>query len=785
MGSKKAIARASKKSATKKSTKKPVSSKSLKGRALVEKGRKFEDEVAILYRLLGAQVVQNIEIHQKKVDILATFRIPGSSREHSVIVECKDEKRAVDANQRIMAFKGLLVVARESGIADSAEIVTRSPWSDQAKGFAKTSGVELFTYTEKISQLIDLTSYLKGLINKFEKGDPGRPSDPPLGSYYVDLSAQRGASDKAERVPVIDTYIHQWLKDEDSNQQLAIFGDYGSGKSTLCQKLAHDLALSYLNEPSSSRIPILLNLRDFIGKLDLEAYITSFLDRECKVINPRIELFRAMNEAGIFLMIFDGFDEMAVKVDADTLESNLIEIEKLAASKNSKSLLTSRPEYFVSAREESEALTPRVNPFLNRVAEYEPLKILPWNEDQIELFLQRRVPLVKGANQTWTYYRDQIKRIGSLSDLSQRPVLLDMIVKTLPRLIASGETINLPNLYKSYLIVEMKRQKVQKKRSFLLSDDQRLELLQELAVGIYSNTPQSITFTDAQKLVEREITPPKHELEAHTRDFLTNSFLIRRNDEYRLSHKSILEFLVAMRLNKEIESDHPEMFGQLILDIQVFRFLKEFEPDPMTLLSWIKMTRDAGHIGGPRLSINAAKLLRDISDSFFAGRDLSGTNLSGVYFGFADLRDSNLNNALLNGADLTSAKFYKKDIALAKLDSTEVSYYLLKTKETQNYDVHEFMDFAKPRIQFLYKGLMERSVGYRFKSSFREDLLWEVEITVKDILDLEEIRKQLSDALDTKVAVFFDECEQLAQEADSRKKNSKQEATDKSSRKRK
>jgi hypothetical protein len=89
-----------------------------------------------------------------------------------VIVECNDEKRSVAANQRIMAFKGLLDLARNTGVADSAEIVTRVPWSDQAKGFAKTSGVELFTYTEKISQLIDLTPYMKGLVNKFDKRDP-------------------------------------------------------------------------------------------------------------------------------------------------------------------------------------------------------------------------------------------------------------------------------------------------------------------------------------------------------------------------------------------------------------------------------------------------------------------------------------------------------------------------------------------------------------------------------------------------------------------------------------
>src|SRR5436190_5195963 len=87
------------KASKKKSNKKSIAKTSM-GPKASEKGRNFEDQVAALYRLLGARVTQNIEIHQKKVDILATFRIPGSSREHSVIVECKDEVRSVAANQR-------------------------------------------------------------------------------------------------------------------------------------------------------------------------------------------------------------------------------------------------------------------------------------------------------------------------------------------------------------------------------------------------------------------------------------------------------------------------------------------------------------------------------------------------------------------------------------------------------------------------------------------------------------------------------------------------------------
>ena len=102
--------------------------------------------------------------------------------------------------------------------------------------------------------------------------------------------------------------------------------------------------------------------------------------------------------------------------------------------------------------------------------EYESLKIVPWDDKQVNSFLEKRVPLIKEAKQPWTYYRNQIQKIAGLSDLSRRPVLLDMIVKTLPQLISSGKRINRPNLYETYLKGEIKRQKILKQRTLLLSD---------------------------------------------------------------------------------------------------------------------------------------------------------------------------------------------------------------------------------------------------------------------------------------------------------------------------
>lgn len=676
----------------KKFTKKSASTRASKGKEAVQKGVKFEDTVAGIYRLLGAKVIQNIEICQKKVDILATFRIPGSPIGHRVIVECKDEKKAVAQNQRVMQFKGLLEIARKLGDADSAEIVTRVPWSDRAKGFARESGIALLTYAEKMAQLIDFTPYLKDMVDRFDKGDPRRPNEPPLGAYYVNLSAERITKKGTERISVIDNYINQWIERDNTKQHLAILGEYGTGKTSLCQKMAHDLAASYLKAPGSTRIPIFLNLREFTKTFKIESLITSFLDEECGVTNPRFKLFQTMNEAGIFLLIFDGFDEMAVRVDVDTLEMNLQEIEKLATLPKSKVIITSRIEFFISGEEEKKSLHPKGRLLVTRESEYKPLKITAWDNQQINSFLKKRVPLIREAKKSWAYYRDRIRDIPGLSDLSRRPVLLDMIAKTLPQLITSGKPINRPNLYETYLIGEIKRQKILKKRTLLLSEASRFSLLQYLASNFWIGKISTITFDDAMEHIEEFIKPPKSELEAYTRDFLTCSFLIREGDKYQFSHRSIMEYLIAKALTKEIKRDNPNAFGRQRLDPVVAEFLAELSPNTDILWSWIESTKSEVKEGLKYLGGNAATLLCKLDRDAMAGRNLSGTNLTGADFSLANLKGVNFTETVMKNINLIHAQFLKKDLVSAKLFDATVSLFVwgkfTKIEKGKERDLH-------------------------------------------------------------------------------------------------
>jgi hypothetical protein len=646
-----------------------------------EKGKKFEDAVADIYRLLGAEVIQNIQICNKKVDILATFKVPGSSDVHRVLVECKDEARVRAQNQRVLEFKGLLDNARKSGEANSAEIITRVAWGDAAKGAALQSSISLFTFQQKISRLIDFSDYLRDIVRRFEVEDPTRPGEPPLGKYYVDLSAERPTNGQTAPIPVIDEYIRAWLA-ANRRRHVAVLGEFGTGKSSFCLKLAYDLAQACLAEPGKARVPILLSLREFTKTLNIEALITSFLDRECGVINPRFRLFKAMNDAGMFVLILDGFDEMATRVDADTLEINLQEVEKLAAAAETRLILTSRTEFFVSAAEERRALRPKAELLATRNQEYEPVKILPWEPEQIELFIERRVPLIPEATEDWTHYRNQILGIPELRDLSHRPVLLDMIVKTLPELISSGKPINRCSLYETYLRGEIKRQKIQKKRVLLLTDDTRFALMRELALRFLSPPSGEFTFADALGLITEHAGPPRHEAEAWTREFLNCSFLVREGDAYRFSHRSIMEYLVARALAEEITARQPAHFRHCPLTPVIAGFLSELGPDTATLWDWVHTTKGSSEADTEYLGGNAVTILSTLDRSALAGQDLQDTVLIGADLSGCDLRPANMRGATLKSVDLVEALYREEDLQELKLLDAVMSVLVVGSQAT-------------------------------------------------------------------------------------------------------
>jgi hypothetical protein len=524
-----------------------------KGRESVKKGRRFEDEIAALYRLMGYTVRQNIEICQKKVDILASYRLPGTQREHHIIVECKDEITNRGQNQRVMEFKGFLEMAQRMRQADSAEIVTRKPWSDQAKGFAHSAGIALYTFEEKLRDIIDFSHYIERVIYDFEHFEERvTPTGPAARRPIIDLmnstdlhrtyvppvcrfTDNRGKSREME----MDKYLDKWLADPHHNY-LSILGDFGTGKSSFCLHLAYTLAKRYRDDPINGRIPLFISLRDYAKAVNLQQLITDLLLNKYDIRVERYAVFERFLELGHLILIFDGFDEMTTKTDRTDTIRNFEELTKAAVT-GSKTILTCRTHYFRDQRHMTDIFGTQEQSELllavrGRVPAFQMVELQEFSDAKIQTFLYRQRP------DDWKKIWVAIQR--NLRDLARRPLLLDMIVRS-PDL---DQVANIARLYDVYTQLWIKRGDFQAR----MNEEGKHAFMRDLATEMWLHDRQSIHYNDLEGRVQDYFVAQirtREDLDYFDHDTRTCSFLNRDpQGNYGFIHQSFMEFFVAKKI---------------------------------------------------------------------------------------------------------------------------------------------------------------------------------------------------------------------------------------------
>ncbi len=607
----------------------------------------------------------------------------------------------------------------------------------QTKAGLRTHRVGIIPY---YNQVEPLTSKDAEKIALFVK----EQDDPPLEKVYIPLWAERRrypyqadgstasvAAKKLAAVSVekykvtwegdLEQEVITWLSDP-STTRLAVLADYGSGKSTFCQHIAATLARNYLmaqeHERYQQRIPLLIPLRDFSrSPVDLKIYLVSYLKQYCHVDNPDAEALMKMAEAGMLLFLLDGFDEMASRATDDTVAMNIEQFEQLANVSQNKVLLTTRPEYFLTLQQEQQVLQ-----------SYPCLYLQPFDEEQVNLYLQKRVPFLKPYGdepiKDWTYYRQRIDEIHDLSDLVRRPVLLEMIVKTLPVLIAEGEAVNRPNLYQRYLEGELERQIRKQRRDLRIKREKRFEIMERIAIELYRTNRTELTGMEILKISKELLTPEQQEeMEGSLREIVTCSFLIRTGNKYRFSHQSLLEYLVALRLAKDIMEDKPENLQLKPFTLAIRDFLLELETGVVkrssiivnannTIVSfnqerlkrWFRANPRSGWLGRNILSL----LKKLLPPGQLRRLPLAGTNLAGIDLSGANLRGANLRGADLRGADLSEANLRGADLSRADLSRADLSGADLRRAKLHKAKLHEAeLHEAKLEVKTLDEAILD------------------------------------------------------------------------------
>jgi predicted NACHT family NTPase len=244
-------------------------------------------------------------------------------------------------------------------------------------------------------------------------------------------------------------------------------------------------------ENRGNRTFILISLKEFTKTLKIEPLITDALVNAYGLqLGGGFSTFQHLNQYGKLLVIFDGFDEMESRVDQMVTTRNFEELAKaVVPGGNSKVILTCRTPYFQSNLQEVTVLMgegeDRID--LRSRPNFEIMYLEPFDDEQVKEALRKRVP------DSWQYYYQEIQATYDLPNLSKRPVMIEMIVDTLPDVKDLPE-INSAILYRKYTERWVKKN-IQEERTFLDTESKQI-FMEELAWEMYRSGTSNIHFTE-------------------------------------------------------------------------------------------------------------------------------------------------------------------------------------------------------------------------------------------------------------------------------------------------
>ncbi|MBN9381997.1 MAG: sigma-70 family RNA polymerase sigma factor [Chitinophagaceae bacterium] len=536
-------------------------------------GAAFEQEVLKILELLRYKVQRNVHINGCQIDIYGEYATGVITLR--LMVECKDYGEGHNVGiDEIMRFTGALAAARNAGIVDKGLLVTTHGFTAPAKTLAKRAGIDLTTYAELSTQLVNFDAYIDQVIAGFE--------DSPVSKYYIDLSGTETEEYESSKDITIFRPIDHYINDclfKDHRKKLALLGNFGTGKSTLCRQYACTLAKKY-REDMTARIPIIISLKDYDARFDIQTLILNTLLTTYGVdITPSICL--ALQRLGRFILIFDGFDEMDARATHSTIRENLRELNKILEIKENKFILTCRTHFFRN-KVQTEILT-----------DFDILYIPEWGEQELEEYLQKKF----GGE--WQKALRQISGTHNLPELVRTPLFMEMVTETLPKL---GDVIRRIELYQVYTDKWIKDQSSRK--GARLSWQQRKNFIQELALNLYREGRQSCHYKELQNALHQYFSKARSEDDqdfeiddAAQMDYLRNdvqtcTFLVRdAQGNYSFKHKSFMEFFVATAIAEDIRRENNTYLQGAILPVEIRDFLidrlKETPPTDL-LLSWLK-----------------------------------------------------------------------------------------------------------------------------------------------------------------------------------------------------
>jgi WD40 repeat protein len=453
-------------------------------------------------------------------------------------------------------------------------------------------------------------------------------------------------------------HVVEWLT-ADQARFILLLGDFGRGKTFLLHELARCLP-----DTRAHLVPVLVDLRSMEKAHTVDELIASHL---VAAGEERVDIraFRYMLRSGRIVLMFDGFDELALRVTYDTAAGHLGRLLD-AVEGQAKIVVTSRTQHFLSHGQVRSALGARVELLpASRVAEVED-----FTEAQILGFLTR---LYGGDAARAADRLDLIRDVRDLLGLSANPRMLGFIAALdADRLLAVRDRsgiISSADLYGELLdtwLLHEEERSAPRGAGPTLTAGERRAAVTALARVLWRTTDRlagvaELTTTTAAALTSMARRGLNEGQVAHL--IGSGSLLIRTPEGgFTFIHQSVLEYLVAA------DAARPAGDGGGGSDQLRDRVMSPLMVDfycgaagTARAAAWARATvADPGAAAAAR--VNALAVAHRTDRSAGRGGRLAGADLKG-----ADLGDLDLTGADLTGADLTGARFTRTVFAGATL----------------------------------------------------------------------------------------------------------------------
>lgn len=544
---------------------------------------------------------------------------------------------------------------------------------------ARTGRVRLVSFIE-YQGLIDFRGYVARQTAKLAV-DPNYPPNLYVPQRMTQVGGAGAGSEDAL------AQVREWL-DTANGRFVLVLGDFGTGKTFLLHELARRMG-----EEGSGLIPILLQMRSLEKGRSLDALLAQhFAIEEVDDFTPR--KFRHMLEQGRIALLFDGFDELALRVTYPKATEHFDTILQ-AAGGHAKVIVTSRRQHFLSEQQVRNALGEKVELVPgNRI-----VLLQPFNREQIRGFL---VGYCGGDERKAEARLALIEGVQDLLGLSHNPRMLSFIAELPEEQLLEAKQgkgkITAAELYRLILSrwLEGEVDRVQPKGAPpALSVEDRWTAVTALARRLWQKTDPFISLAELEEDTARvleAIGPPALDADAAAFQVASGTLLVRDEEgSFSFLHQSILEWLVAREAAGQIAGGVPpdsllcREISPLMADFliglcgrnRVLAWVPETGGPPSAeaarnaFLLTQRLERESELDTAPASAGEAGDA--DLSHHDYRGFDLSGQDLSRADLEGADFTGAQLDEALFVEARLRRARLIETSLVRADLAKADLA----------------------------------------------------------------------------------------------------------------